>query len=108
MNCPTLLKFWQPVAIAAIIEIRDKTYLSGAVLGDPVGLGKTWEAVGVILHVSNPSPRKRLSQTDHIQDLGEIQRPSHPNPAGSNTRAKGETVLNCCATGSPDEARRLP
>lgn len=45
-------KHWQPVAIAAMHEILQRDYLHGVVLGDTVGLGKTWEAVGFLLHVS--------------------------------------------------------
>lgn len=56
MNRPAVFKHWQPVAIAAISEIREKPYLRGAVLGDTVGLGKTWEAIGVLLNVSLVQP----------------------------------------------------
>ncbi|KAE8152917.1 P-loop containing nucleoside triphosphate hydrolase protein [Aspergillus avenaceus] len=44
-------KFWQPVAIARILEIRADPWLRGAILGDSVGLGKTWEAIGVMLKI---------------------------------------------------------
>ncbi|OJJ85305.1 uncharacterized protein ASPGLDRAFT_34929 [Aspergillus glaucus CBS 516.65] len=52
MNCSAILKHWQPVAIAGIVWMWEVDYLQGAVLGDHVGLGKTWEAVGVLLYVT--------------------------------------------------------
>lgn len=52
MNRTATFKQWQPVAIAAMHEILQKDYIRGVVLGDTVGLGKTWEAVGFLLHVS--------------------------------------------------------
>ena len=52
MNRTATFKHWQPVAIAAMHEILRRDYLHGVVLGDTVGLGKTWEAVGFLLHVS--------------------------------------------------------
>lgn len=52
MNRAAVLKHWQPVAIAGIVRMREVDYLRGGVLGDHVGLGKTWEAVGVLLYVS--------------------------------------------------------
>ncbi|OJJ89339.1 uncharacterized protein ASPGLDRAFT_31037 [Aspergillus glaucus CBS 516.65] len=52
MNRSAILKHWQPVAIAGIMWMQEVDYLQGAVLGDHVGLGKTWEAVGVLLYVS--------------------------------------------------------
>ena len=54
MNRGALLQFWQPTAIAGLLEIQAKPNLRGAVLGDTVGLGKTWEAVGFILKVRPP------------------------------------------------------
>ena len=52
MNRTATFKQWQPVAIAAMHQILHHDYLRGVVLGDTVGLGKTWEAVGFLLHVS--------------------------------------------------------
>ena len=46
------LRFWQPVAINALAEISERPFLRGAILGDAMGLGKTWEATAFILHVS--------------------------------------------------------
>lgn len=54
MDRGALLQFWQPTAIAGLLEVRAKRNLRGAVLGDTVGLGKTWEAVGFILKVRHP------------------------------------------------------
>jgi hypothetical protein len=54
MNRGALLQFWQPTAIAGLLEVQAKGNLRGAVLGDTVGLGKTWEAVGFILKVRPP------------------------------------------------------
>ena len=49
MNRSAALKSWQPVAIAAILQMREGSFLKGAILGDRVGLGKTWEALGYYL-----------------------------------------------------------
>jgi hypothetical protein len=48
------LKFWQPVAIWRIAEIRSDTNISGAILADGFGLGKTWIITGYLLHISLP------------------------------------------------------
>jgi SNF2 family DNA or RNA helicase len=47
-----ILKFWQPCAIWRIVEIMLSKKTRGAILADSVGLGKTWEGIGVILAVS--------------------------------------------------------
>lgn len=47
------LKFWQPVCIAALIDMMEIDFMKGAILADSVGLGKAWEALGVILYVSS-------------------------------------------------------
>ena len=52
MNHAAILKHWQPVVIAGIVRMREVDYLQGAILGDHMGLGKTWGAVGVLLYVS--------------------------------------------------------
>ena len=52
MNRTATFKQWQPVAIAAMHQILHHDYLHRVVLGDTVGLGKMWEAVGFLLHVS--------------------------------------------------------
>lgn len=54
MNRGALLQFWQTTAIAGLLEARAKGNLRGAVLGDTVRVGKTWEAVGFILKVCHP------------------------------------------------------
>lgn len=55
MNRGALLQFWQPTAIAELLEIRAKDKLRGAVLGDTVGLGKKWEG---------QSPRSHTAQSE--------------------------------------------
>lgn len=59
-----LLKFWQPVAIAALLQMYQKPCLRGAILADAMGLGKTWETIGFVLRVSRVSC-VRLFQTNH-------------------------------------------
>jgi hypothetical protein len=70
------LKFWQPVCIAALIDMMEIDFMKGAILSDSVGLGKTWEALGVILHVSSlvaiVERFPRLTYTD----LREVHQPS--------------------------------
>ncbi|RAQ41734.1 DNA repair helicase rad5 [Aspergillus flavus] len=51
MNRSVALKFWQPVAVARLLDIRSNTKVRGAILGDSVGLGKTWVAIAVMLKV---------------------------------------------------------
>jgi hypothetical protein len=59
-NLPRLLsmlrsvhfKFWQPVAIWALYKMRNNPHLRSGILGDYVGLGKTWITVGFLLKVS--------------------------------------------------------
>ncbi|KAI9041146.1 uncharacterized protein KD926_007416 [Aspergillus affinis] len=46
----TSFRFWQPVAIYAIAQFRENPLLSGCILADMVGLGKTWMVTGYILH----------------------------------------------------------
>ena len=55
MNRSAVLKFWQPVAIARLLDIRANTMVRGAILGDSVGLGKTWEAIALMLKVCTAS-----------------------------------------------------
>ncbi|WEW56227.1 hypothetical protein PRK78_001666 [Emydomyces testavorans] len=43
------LKFWHPVAINALFEFENNPLLTGAMLADGVGLGKTWVAIGYLL-----------------------------------------------------------
>ena len=45
-----VLKHWLPVVIAGIAAIWDKEHQKGPRLEDAVGLGKIWEAIGVILN----------------------------------------------------------
>lgn len=45
------LKYWQPVATKAIIDIQ-RSGTRGCVLGDMVGIGKTWIVMCWLLHVS--------------------------------------------------------
>jgi SNF2 family DNA or RNA helicase len=47
-----VFKFWQPVAIMQLLEIKAKDYLQGAILADSVGLRKTWECIRFLLKVS--------------------------------------------------------
>ncbi|KAF7586087.1 hypothetical protein BBP40_009595 [Aspergillus hancockii] len=49
MQRGTILKFWQPVMIWRLMEIKVSGYLKGAIIADSVGLGKTWEAIGFLL-----------------------------------------------------------
>ncbi|PWY62388.1 P-loop containing nucleoside triphosphate hydrolase protein, partial [Aspergillus heteromorphus CBS 117.55] len=46
------LKFWQPVCINRVAEIMRLDLLRGAIIADVVGVGKTWEAVAFLLHVT--------------------------------------------------------
>ncbi|KAI9035722.1 putative DNA repair helicase rad5 [Aspergillus affinis] len=50
MRINTSFRFWQPVAIYAIAQFRENPLLSGCILADMVGLGKTWMVTGYILH----------------------------------------------------------
>ncbi|KAE8357873.1 P-loop containing nucleoside triphosphate hydrolase protein [Aspergillus caelatus] len=50
MHAGAMLKYWQPVAINALAEMKASGHVKGAILGDSVGLGKTWEAVGFLMH----------------------------------------------------------
>ncbi|KAL3453853.1 hypothetical protein BJX65DRAFT_78800 [Aspergillus insuetus] len=52
MNPSATLKPWQPVAIHAITQFMQNPMLKGCILADGVGVGKTWETIGLILHVS--------------------------------------------------------
>lgn len=55
--------FWQPVCINRIMEIMTLGLVLVAIIADVVGVGKTWEAVGFLLHVNTLSePSERLSQ----------------------------------------------
>ena len=59
----TALKFWQPVCINRVVEIMLAGLVLGAIIADVVGVGKTWEAVGFLLHVSTMSEHcERLLQ----------------------------------------------
>ncbi|PIG82089.1 DNA repair helicase rad5 [Aspergillus arachidicola] len=65
MNRSVVLKFWQPVAIARLLDIRANTKVRGAILGDSVGLGKTWVAIAVMLKIwedYNQSVKKAMSE----------------------------------------------
>ena len=57
---PTLvLKFWQPLATAGLVEIEDNPVMEGmnsAMLCDGVGLGKTIEIATLLLYVRTCSP----------------------------------------------------
>lgn len=49
---PTLtLKFWQPIAVAFILE-KEKFFTKGCLTSDQVGLGKTFELLAALLVVS--------------------------------------------------------
>ncbi|KAB8248453.1 hypothetical protein BDV35DRAFT_162042 [Aspergillus flavus] len=43
-----VLKFWQPCANRRIMEIMLSKQTRGGMIADSMGLGKTWEAIGVI------------------------------------------------------------
>ncbi|KAB8275464.1 P-loop containing nucleoside triphosphate hydrolase protein [Aspergillus minisclerotigenes] len=65
MNRSVALKFWQPVAVARLLDIRSNTKVRGAILGDSVGLGKTWVAIAVMLKIwedYNQSVKKAISE----------------------------------------------
>ncbi|PYH93706.1 P-loop containing nucleoside triphosphate hydrolase protein, partial [Aspergillus ellipticus CBS 707.79] len=62
MVTSAVLKFWQPVGIWAIVEIMIEKVAQGALLADAVGLGKTWQSVGIILAVSDPGDLERLKK----------------------------------------------
>ncbi|PYI11513.1 putative DNA repair helicase rad5,16 [Aspergillus sclerotiicarbonarius CBS 121057] len=72
MNRSAVLKFWQPVAIARILEIRQIPYLRGAILGDSVGLGKTWETIAIMLKIWE----------DYNQSVMDSKQQNRPIPAG--------------------------
>ncbi|PWY91735.1 hypothetical protein BO94DRAFT_533191 [Aspergillus sclerotioniger CBS 115572] len=72
MNRSAVLKFWQPVAIARILEIHQSPYLRGAILGDSVGLGKTCETIAVILKIWE----------DYNQSVIDSKQQGRPIPAG--------------------------
>ncbi|KAI4133547.1 MAG: hypothetical protein LQ341_006154, partial [Variospora aurantia] len=42
-------KFWQPVAVKALLDFENSDWLRGALLCDDMGLGKTFEAIAYIL-----------------------------------------------------------
>ncbi|GES66031.1 putative DNA repair helicase rad5,16 [Aspergillus terreus] len=50
MRINTALRFWQPVAIYALAQFRENPLLSGCILADMVGLGKTWMVTAYIMH----------------------------------------------------------
>lgn len=52
MPATASFKFWQPVAIYAMREF-ERRGLQGSILGDLMGLGKTWEMLGCFLAVSS-------------------------------------------------------
>lgn len=52
MALSQLLKFWQPVAVKALVEFSWNLYSRASFLADHVGLGKTWVIVCYLLHVS--------------------------------------------------------
>ncbi|KAK2813770.1 hypothetical protein FQN50_000168 [Emmonsiellopsis sp. PD_5] len=58
------LKFWQPVAVKALRDFEQNPHLRGAILGDAVGLGKTYTALCWIIsclndHKDEPHPQPR-------------------------------------------------
>lgn len=46
-----MLKFWQPIAAAALLEFENGP-LHGGILADDVGLGKTYEVLAFLQYVS--------------------------------------------------------
>jgi SNF2 family DNA or RNA helicase len=51
MRVAQKLKFWQPVAVKALLDFEDSGLLRGAILADGVGLGKTWTSLAYLLTV---------------------------------------------------------
>lgn len=45
-------KFWQVVAVAALLEIEQESLYRGGIEADAVGIGKTWVAIGIMHYVS--------------------------------------------------------
>ena len=46
------LRFWQVVGICALLDFQISGEIGACILGDVVGLGKTWMVIGVLLVVS--------------------------------------------------------
>ncbi|KAE8164621.1 SNF2 family N-terminal domain-containing protein [Aspergillus tamarii] len=72
MRRSACLKFWQPVIVWALFEMRFKAYLKGCILADSVGLGKTWEALAFILKIV----------TDFNEECERARRKKAPYPDG--------------------------
>ncbi|KAB8237109.1 P-loop containing nucleoside triphosphate hydrolase protein [Aspergillus alliaceus] len=75
MRRSTTLKFWQPVAIWALVEFKQKAFLKGAMLADAVGLGKTWETIGFLLAI----------WTEYNDRCAQAQRNEEQYPKGKPT-----------------------
>ena len=94
------LQYWQPVATKALIDFYMDPHIRGCVLGDVMGLGKTWVVVCYLLWVCNviacqmvlsclmPRICRSLSQT--INTLEPFRRPSiYLNPFANNCLIDG-------------------
>jgi hypothetical protein len=51
MRVAQKLKFWQPVAVKALLDFEDSGLLRGAILADGVSLSKTWTSLAYLLTV---------------------------------------------------------
>ncbi|GAM35723.1 DNA repair helicase [Talaromyces pinophilus] len=69
MQITERLKFWQPVAIWRIVEIRSNCNIRGAILADGFGLGKTWIITGYLLHLLNEYENKVQMAQQNRQPL---------------------------------------
>ncbi|KKA16159.1 hypothetical protein T310_10261 [Rasamsonia emersonii CBS 393.64] len=70
------LHFWQPVAIHAMCQFANDLLLSGCLLADGVGLGKTWTTIAFLLTVL-------YVQAQRILDLTNLRETIPPTMAGS-------------------------
>ncbi|PYI32049.1 hypothetical protein BP00DRAFT_342443, partial [Aspergillus indologenus CBS 114.80] len=52
MRPKAILKEWQPVAVDRLNQIRQNGLTRGAILADAVGLGKSWEALALMMHIA--------------------------------------------------------
>jgi hypothetical protein len=51
MHVAQKLKFWQPVAIKALLDFKDLGLLRGAILADGVSLSKIWTSLAYFLTI---------------------------------------------------------
>lgn len=60
MRITKSLRFWQPVAVAALREFYTSKFMRGGLLADHVGLGKTWTTIAFLLAVCCSPPHTTL------------------------------------------------